>query len=123
MITSKTKIVAVRLVHIGDSIWRVHRADTDKILGRVEGTGRQWRAGASMRAFLGAGPDAGEPLEDWVPRALYAPLLATEGHHYLPGVHRSQRLAVAALQAYLDEHRAPAMGYGPHPLVNHREAS
>ena len=98
------------------------RADTGKILGRVEGTGRKWRAAASMRAFLGDGPDGGEPPGDWVPRALYAPLMASEGHHHLPGVHGSQRLAVAALQRYLDEYRAPALGHGPHPDVQHRKA-
>jgi len=109
--------VEVRLWHVGDHVWRVQRADTLKILGRVEGKDRSWRAVASMRAFLGNGPADGEPPGDWVPRALYAPLLATEGHHYLPGTHRSQRAAVAALQTYLDEQRAPAMGYPPHDDV------
>jgi hypothetical protein len=116
-------LITVRLWHIGDHVWRVQRADTLKILGRVEGKGRAWRAAASMRAFLGNGPADGEPPEDWVPRALYAPLLATEGHHYLPGTHCGQQAAVAALQTYLNEHRAPAMGYGAHVEVRHGKAS
>lgn len=122
MITSRT-IIEVRIEHVrGVDLWRVYRADTGKILGTVHRAGhREWRAAASMRAFLGDGPDGGEPLGDWVPRALYAPLLASEGHHYLPGAHATQRGAVAALQDYLDQHRAPAMGYGPHPSV--RKAS
>lgn len=121
MITIRT-IVPVSLVHIGSHVWRVQRADTGKILGRVGGYGRKWRAGASQYAFLGDGPGSGEPPGDWVPRALYAPLMASEGHHHLPGVHTSQRAAVAALQRYLDEHRAPAMGHGPHESVQHGKA-
>jgi hypothetical protein len=30
---------------------------------------------------------------------------------------------VAALQTYLDDHRAPAMGYGTHDQIRHQEAS
>jgi hypothetical protein len=114
------QIVEVRLVHIGSHVWRVERADSGKVLGLVEGQRGSWRAKASMRAFLGDGPDDGEPVGDWVPRALYAPLMASEGHHYLPGTQRTQESAVAALQTYLDEHRAPAMGHGPHAEVRHR---
>lgn len=114
------EIVEVRLVHLGHHVWRVERADTGKVLGLTEGQRGQWRAAASMRAFLGDGPGSGEPAGDWVPRALYAPLMADQRSHYLPGTHRSQALAVAALQTYLDEHRAPAMGHGPHALVRHR---
>jgi hypothetical protein len=123
MTTAQEITVLVRLVHVGDHVWRVQRVDTGKVLGLVEGRNRTWRAKASMRAFLGDGPDGGEPLGDWVPRALYAPLLASEGHHYLPGTHRSQEAAVAALQTYLDDHRAPAMGYRTHDQIRHQEAS
>jgi hypothetical protein len=121
--TSQKIAVAVRLVHVGDHVWRVQRADTGKVLGLVEGRNRAWKAKASMRAFLGDGPDGGEPLGDWVPRPLYAPLLASEGHHYLPGTHQSQQAAVAALQTYLDDRRAPAMGYGVHDQLRHQEVS
>lgn len=121
MITART-IVEVSLWHVGNHVTRVKRADTGKILGLVEGAGRKWRAAASMRAFLGGGPADGEPIGDWVPRALYAPLLASEGHHYLPGEFTSEPLAVAALQRYLDEQHAPAMGHGPHPDVQHGKA-
>lgn len=117
MTITTRSIVEVRLVHFGDHAWRVERADTGKILGVVEGNRREWRAKASMRAFLGDGPDGGEPPGDWVPRALYAPLMSGEGHHYLPDRYASQRLAVAGLQRYLDKNSAPAMGYGPHPDV------
>lgn len=117
MITTQT-IVEVRLVHIGDHIWRVERADTGKVMGLVMGHGREWSAKASMRAFLGSGPADGEPPGDWVPRELYAPQWPSgEKEDRLPGTYRSQRLAVAALQRYLDRNHAPAMGYGAHPEV------
>jgi hypothetical protein len=119
VITSR-KLVDVRYVR-EDVGWRVHRADTGKVLGHVQGLGDKWYAKASMRAFLGDGAAGGEPLGDWVPPELYAPLRAPEGHDYLPGVHRTRRLAVAALQRYLDEQHAPAMGWPAHEQV--RKAS
>jgi hypothetical protein len=119
-VISSTRIVDVRYVREGDG-WRVHRADTGKVLGHVQGLGQEWHAKASRLAFLGDGAAGGEPLGDWVPPALYAPLRASEGHDYLPGVHRTRRLAVAALQTYLHEQHAPAMGWPAHPDV--RKAS
>lgn len=117
------KMVRVHTVHTDTNTWRVHRADTGRVLGYVERHGTAWRVKVSMRAFLGDGAAGDEPAGDRVPVALYAPLRAVEGHDYLPDSHRTRALAEAALQRYLDERRAPAMGHPAHPLVEHRKVS
>lgn len=122
MAATDLRAVATRLVHLGGGRFRVQRADTGKVLGIVDRAGRYWRAGASMRAFLGDGPGGGEPLSDHVPVALYWPLRDT-GDLHLPGHHRTHRDAVGALLAYLDEQRAPALGHPAHPDVTHQEGA
>ena len=125
VITTRT-IVPVALKPISDDhVWRVYLPGTGKVIGRVVEEGRRkWRAGASEYAFIGDGPDDDAVhRRDWAPRRLYAPLLASEGHYYLPGVHGSREDALAALLRYLDEHQAPAMGHGPHPDVQHGKAT
>ena len=104
-----------------ESRYRVEREDTGKPLGRITRVGvpprHAWIVAASKMAFLGTGPDDGEPLGDYVPPYLYMP----EANGCLFGVYESRHAAMVALQRWLVRHKAPVMGFGAHPDVIRKE--
>lgn len=95
--------------------WVWHAA-TGRTLGSVTRQGSRWTWQASTSAFRGDGRPAsacdGDPT-DRVPAHLLGEAETTG----------TRNTACAALVAWLDDHHAPVLGYGPHTDVAAREVA
>lgn len=79
-----------------------------------------WRAFALPAAFCGRGPtDSGNPLLDTVADHLVGRVPGKIGMRPVTWGHASLNRAAQALLTYLVDNHAPAVGFGPHPEVDH----
>lgn len=87
----------------------VRLADTGRTLGEVAPHRSRWIWATTRNAYRGDGRPGtasdGSP-SDFVP-----------GHLDGLGIASTQQAACGFLLAHLETHRAPALGYGPHPDV------
>jgi hypothetical protein len=88
----------------------VRLADNGRTLGKVVPDRSRWVWTTTPTAYRGDGrpESANDGISDVVP-----------GHLNGIGLAATRKTACAALVAHLMSSRAPALGFGPHPDVNH----